>query len=229
MADRPREAASAPRRRTSKKGRRRSVLAVEDPQRSCIVCRATGAATAMLRFGRGSDGSVGFDRAGALPGRGAWVCASARCLHKACEPGQGGFARAFDAAVVLAPGLADEVRAALLDDVLGRLGLLRRQGELVLGRDEVARRAPALALFALADDLSTGSRREVLESLGGRACARLPAMADVGAAVGTRPVGVLGAPAGKATRALEAALARWSGVTAAPAPTSTPAPEDPPP
>jgi len=96
--------------------------------------------------------------------------------------------------------------------LLSRLGLLRRAGALVLGREEVGRRVEGLALLALADDLSAGSRREVAELVGGRACERLPTMAEVGAAVGGRPVGVVGAPAGGATTALARAIARWSGV-----------------
>ncbi len=197
------------------------MLAVDEPQRSCIVCRATAASSTMLRFARGPDGAVGFDLAGALPGRGAWVCAAARCLDKACDAGHGGFARAFDAAVVLAADLAAEVRDRLRHDVLARLGLLRRQGDLVLGRDDVARQADGLVFLGLADDLSAGSRREVLESLDGRPCARLPPMAAVGAAVGTRPVGVVGARGGGATDALGRAVARWSG--AVPPSTSSPA------
>jgi predicted RNA-binding protein YlxR (DUF448 family) len=167
----------------------------------------------MLRFARATDGVVAFDVAARLPGRGAWVCAGARCLDKAVEPKQGGFARAFDAAVVTGgAALAAQVRAVLRADVLSRLGLLRRAGDLVLGRDEVARRQHELSFVALADDLSDGSRREVDEQLGGRATLRLPAMAEVGAAVGGRPVGVVGARAGGAARALEQALGRWSGV-----------------
>jgi hypothetical protein len=173
----------------------------------------------MLRFARASDGAVGFDVAHRLPGRGAWVCATRRCLDKAVEPRHGAFARAFDApCLVTGAPLADAVRAALLDDVLARLGLLRRAGDLVLGRDEVIRQKDSLVWLAFADDLSAGSRHEVLEGLEGRACARLPAMSAVGAAVGGRPVGVVGARAGGATRALTLAVDRWSGVTP---PTST--------
>ncbi len=176
----------------------------------------------MLRFARASDGVVAFDVAARLPGRGAWVCASARCLDKAVEPKQGGFARAFDAAVVTGgAALAAQVRAVLRADVLSRLGLLRRAGELVLGRDEVARRQAELPFVALADDLSAGSRHEVGEQLSGRTTSRLPTMAEVGAAVGGRPVGVVAARAGGATRALEQAIARWSGVEP-PKPTTTP-------
>jgi hypothetical protein len=167
----------------------------------------------MLRFARAADGVIAFDVGGRLPGRGAWVCASARCLDKAVEPRQGGFARAFEAAVVVGgAALAARVRAVLREDVLSRLGLLRRAGDLVLGREEVARRQAALPFIALADDLSAGSRHEVSEMLAGRAASRLPTMAEVGAAVGGRPVGVVAAVDGGATRALVRAIERWNGV-----------------
>jgi predicted RNA-binding protein YlxR (DUF448 family) len=203
-------------RRGAKKGRRRSVLDVDEPQRSCIVCRATANASTMLRFARGPDGTIGFDIAQRLPGRGAWVCAQARCVDKAVEPKAGFFVRAFDApCLVGGASLAADVRTLLRRDVLSRLGLLRRAGTLVLGRDEVVRRRDELALCGFADDLSAGSRHEVGEQLDGRAMVRFPPMAEVGAAVGTRPVGVVGVcGGGGAARALARALERWSAVEA---------------
>ncbi len=172
------------------------LTADDGPMRMCIVCRATGSPTTLLRFARSRDGEVGFDVRGRLPGRGAWVCATPQCLQAATEPGHGGFARAFDAAVVFAgPDLRREVEEALRADVRERLGLLRRQGDLILGRDDVVRRIAELLGIGLASDLSENSRHELHERAAGVAFVPLPTMAEVSAAVGhDRAVGVVGLP-----------------------------------
>jgi hypothetical protein len=167
----------------------------------------------MLRFARAPDGTLVFDVKGRIPGRGAWVCSVARCLDKALEPRHGGFAHAFEApCLVDGPALAAHVRSTLRGDVLARLGLLRRAGSLVLGREEVFRRAESLDVVAVADDLSRSSREEVARALGTRATIRLPAMALVGAAVGGRPVGVLGIADRAMAQSMTRAVDRWSGV-----------------
>jgi predicted RNA-binding protein YlxR (DUF448 family) len=202
-------------RRGKKKGKGRKALGLtidDDPARMCIVCRAAGTPSTLLRFARSPDGAVGFDVNNRLPGRGAWVCATAACLHKATESKHGGFARAFDAAVTFdAAVLRAEVPQMLLSQVTDRLGLLRRQGSLLLGRDEVIRRLVELAAVGLATDLSDNSRHEVRERAPDAVFLVLPTMAEVGAAVGERPVGVVGIPR-RGAEALQAAIARWVGV-----------------
>ena len=202
-------------RRGKKKGKGRKALGLtieDDPARMCIVCRAAGTPSTLLRFARSPDGAVGFDVNNRLPGRGAWVCATTACLHKATEPKHGGFARAFDAAVTFdGPGLRGDVQHMLLAQVTDRLGLMRRQGSLLLGRDEVVRRLEEMAAVGLATDLSDNSRHEITERAPGATFVVLPSMEIVGAAVGERPVGVVGIPR-RGAEALQAAIARWLGV-----------------
>lgn len=220
-------------RKGGKKGKRRAALGLEEPHRACVVCRASAPSRTMLRFARGRDGGIGFDVGAVLPGRGAWVCATRACLTKGLDPKHGGFARAFDAAVVIDAGLGAAVVAAVEADVLARLQLLRRQGQLVLGRDEVFRRAGALRAVALAADLSANSRAEVAEALSTPASSTetpasstgtpstttlpppvtLPPMERLGEALGTRAVGVVGLPMLPASDSLLTALARWHGLT----------------
>jgi predicted RNA-binding protein YlxR (DUF448 family) len=186
-------------KRGQKKGRGRAALGLtadDGPVRMCIVCRATDSPSTLLRFARSPDGAVGFDVRARLPGRGAWVCATPVCLQAATEPTHGGLARAFDAAVVFdGPGLRREVAEALRGDVRERLGLLRRQGDLILGRDDVVRRLAELGGIGLASDLSENSRHELAERAVGATFVPLPSMAEVSAAVGhDRAVGVVGIP-----------------------------------
>ena len=172
-----------------------------------------------MRFARAPDGAVAFDVKAVLPGRGAWVCVDGGCLEKATAPKQGGlWSHAFDAPVVVdGAALRDRVRALLLDDVLSRLGLLRRQGLLVLGRDEVIRKIAGLAVIGLAVDLSENSRHEVTEALQKAAPSTplatlaLPSMADIADAVGSRVVGVVGVGKGGGVDAFVVALRRWAG------------------
>jgi predicted RNA-binding protein YlxR (DUF448 family) len=200
-------------KRGTKKGRRRVALGHDEPFRMCIVCRASKVPAELLRFARSVDGAVGFDVAARLPGRGAWVCAQKACLEKATDPKHGGFARAFDAAVVFEPlALREQVRALLHADVLARLGLLRRQGQLILGRDDVARRMINLAFVGLSIDLSENSRHEVKETLIDVELVPFAPMAVVGEALGVRPVGVVGVLKGGSVAGLRQSLARAAGV-----------------
>jgi predicted RNA-binding protein YlxR (DUF448 family) len=200
-----------PKKRGQKKGRGRAALGLtadDGPVRMCIVCRAAGSPETLLRFARSPDGAVGFDVRARLPGRGAWVCATPSCLQKATDPKHGGFARAFDAAVVFdGATLRREVEEALHSDVRDRLGLLRRQGSLILGRDDTIRHLPELAGIGLALDLSENSRHELHERAAGATLVTLPPMAEVTAAVGhDRAVGVVGIPKRGGDALLQAAL-----------------------
>ncbi len=202
-------AAPGKKKRGTKKGRRRAALDHDEPFRMCIVCRASKVPTELLRFARSVDGGLGFDVAARLPGRGAWVCTSKACLEKSTDPKHGGFARAFDAAVVFdGPALRVQVRALLNAEVLARLGLLRRQGDLILGRDDAARRQLNLAFVGLSVDLSENSLHEVKESLPGVETLPLPSMDVIGAALGVRPVGVVGVLKGHGVAGLKTAIAR---------------------
>jgi uncharacterized protein len=207
-------------RRGGKRGRRRQALGLTEPHRSCLVCRRSAPPVELLRFVRAPDGGVAFDVRGALPGRGAWVCATRACLHKAADPRHGGFARSFDAACLVPTTLINDVEDTLCAAVCALLGLLRRQALLVAGREEVRRLGGAACLVGLAADLAPRSRREMegMELPG--PVVPLPPMAQLAHAVGRgRPTGVIavGAGGGALAARLRDEAGRWAGVTAVPA------------
>lgn len=163
----------------------------------CVACRASAPRQEMLRFARGPDGAVAFDVRARLDGRGAWTCPQAACIEKART--RGGFERAFEEPVIFDGDLVARVREILSAEILLGLGLVRRAGALVAGRDEVARAVERTAertaergptdVLVLAADLSARSRGDV-KDLAAVAIAG-PPMADIGAAIGRKPTGVL--------------------------------------
>ncbi len=58
------------------------------PQRSCIACRREGDKANFLRFVIAPDGTVTPDLEGKLPGRGAYLCQSRRCVLDAASKRQ---------------------------------------------------------------------------------------------------------------------------------------------
>lgn len=203
-------------KRGAKKGRRKKAAGHDDPHRSCIVCRATKTPDELLRFARAPDGAVGFDVKAVLPGRGAWVCVAGGCLEKAVASKQAKndvWGRAFDAAVVFdGPALLAQVKGLLLADLLARLGLLRRQGLLITGRDEVVRKKDTLAFVGLATDLSDNSQREMKEALPSTTTLPLPPMEQIADALGTRAVGVVGVVKNGAASGLATSIRRVFGL-----------------
>jgi hypothetical protein len=55
------------------------------PQRQCIACRNQRPKRELVRIVRNAEGHLLFDPKGKLPGRGAYLCVSANCLHKAIK------------------------------------------------------------------------------------------------------------------------------------------------
>ena len=53
------------------------------PQRQCMGCRERMDKKALIRVGRGTDGSGSLDFSGKAAGRGAYICPKAECLKKA--------------------------------------------------------------------------------------------------------------------------------------------------
>lgn len=55
------------------------------PVRTCVACRASGQKKALLRIVRSTSGDVVVDLTGKIPGRGAYLCPSLECLHRAMK------------------------------------------------------------------------------------------------------------------------------------------------
>ena len=53
------------------------------PERMCVGCRRRDAKASLLRVVRAPDGSVGPDRGGSAPGRGAYVHRDPGCVEAA--------------------------------------------------------------------------------------------------------------------------------------------------
>lgn len=53
------------------------------PQRTCVVCRDTGAKRALTRIVRTSEGTIEVDLSGRKNGRGAYLCDRQECWERA--------------------------------------------------------------------------------------------------------------------------------------------------
>jgi hypothetical protein len=130
----------------------------DEPERRCIVTRASGPKAGLIRFVIGPDSDVVPDVAGRLPGRGIWVSAEAGTLRLAAAKGH--FARAAKQAVRVAPDLAERVEGLLARQVIDLLALARKAGQAVAGleKTKAALVAGDAALLVQAAD---GSEREM--------------------------------------------------------------------
>ncbi|MBC8163714.1 MAG: YlxR family protein [Roseiflexaceae bacterium] len=57
------------------------------PQRTCIVCRTTGAKRGLMRLVRDGEGRVSYDATGKRAGRGAYLCHLPQCWEQALKRG----------------------------------------------------------------------------------------------------------------------------------------------
>jgi uncharacterized protein len=103
--------------------------------RRCIATGQTGSPEGFVRFVLSPDAVVTPDFSGKLPGRGAWVLASADALAAAIK--QRAFARSFKAEAKVSDDLGAQVEAGLAKAALSTLGLGRRCGDVVIGFEKV--------------------------------------------------------------------------------------------
>jgi hypothetical protein len=90
----------------------------------CVVCRSTSDKRTLLRVVRLSEkrgGGVVADPGGKLPGRGAYVCASPKCIERAIKERR--IKRSLS---------VDEIPATLIDDLLALCAPLKEDS----GADE---------------------------------------------------------------------------------------------
>jgi predicted RNA-binding protein YlxR (DUF448 family)/ribosomal protein L7Ae-like RNA K-turn-binding protein len=180
------------------------------PLRRCIVTRAVLPKERLLRFALGPGRELLPDPGGRFPGRGLWLHPQEAVLAKALK--QGAFARAARGPVVVPPDLRARILAALRGRLRDFLGLARRGGAAVAGREAVLEwlRAGRVALLVQAADGSPAERERLQ---GGHALPVVLALtaAELGAVFGReRAVHVAVAPGGLAD-ALRAEAARLAG------------------
>jgi len=57
------------------------------PQRTCIACRSKRPKRELVRIVRAPDGDVAVDKTGKQSGRGAYLCPTRECWHRALSEG----------------------------------------------------------------------------------------------------------------------------------------------
>jgi predicted RNA-binding protein YlxR (DUF448 family) len=106
----------------------------DEPERRCIVTRATGPKAGLIRFVAGPGDEVVPDLAGRLPGRGMWVSADARVLAQAGTKGY--FARAAKRQLKVPADLGVQVEALLTARLIEFVALARKAGQAVAGYEK---------------------------------------------------------------------------------------------
>lgn len=105
------------------------------PVRRCIATGGEAPRRHLLRFVLSPDGVLTPDMAGRLPGRGAWLAPSAQAIDAAVKGRL--FNRAFGAPAEMPADLAALVERLLAQRMVDTLGLARRAGQAVSGREKV--------------------------------------------------------------------------------------------
>ena len=134
--------------------------ALNEPERTCILTRTTGARGGLVRLALAPDGAVWPDVRAKAPGRGAWIGVTHAALREAQAKGRlrGALARAFKTNDFQVPdGLGERIEAELRRAVLDRLGLEARAGTLLTGGERLAIAARSGGLFGLYHAEDAGS------------------------------------------------------------------------
>jgi predicted RNA-binding protein YlxR (DUF448 family) len=153
-----------------------------EPERTCIVTRQAAPPEKLIRFVVGPDREVVPDLKGKLPGRGAWVTATAETVRQAVK--RRAFGRAFKEEVRAAPDLAEQIENALLRDLKQGLSLANKAGAVVSGftKVEVAIREQGVAALLHAAEAAEDGRRKLGQALRkryGDAISAIPVIAEL--------------------------------------------------
>ncbi len=156
----------------------------EEPERRCIVTRASAPKAGLIRFVIGPDAEVVPDLAGRLPGRGIWVSADAETVRLAAKKGH--FARAAKQSVRAAPDLAERVEALLVRQVIDLLAMARKAGRAVAGleKTKAALVAGDAALLVQARDGSVREKAALRPPKGENTCVTWLSGQEMGMAFG---------------------------------------------
>jgi uncharacterized protein len=136
-----------------------------EPERSCIVTREVRSPEELIRFVVGPDGTVVPDLRHRLPGRGAWVTADAETVRQAVKRRL--FSRAFKAEVKVPPTLAEDIEAALRQDLRQALSLANKAGAVTSGfaKVEAAIAEGNVAALVHAAEAAEDGRRKLAGAL----------------------------------------------------------------
>ncbi len=114
----------------------------------------------LIRFVVSPDGALVPDLAAELPGRGLWMTAHRDALTKALA-GKG-FSRAARRQITVPPDFGDQITALLLRRTMQLLGIARKAGVAICGREKVeaqARAGKIGVLIAAADGSEDGKTK----------------------------------------------------------------------
>jgi predicted RNA-binding protein YlxR (DUF448 family) len=131
-----------------------------EPERRCIVTRESGPKAGLIRFVIGPEDEILPDVTERLGGRGIWVSADREALDKAVAKGL--FARAGKRSVKVPPDLTDRVEALITARLVELIGLGRKAGQAIAGREKT-REALLGGKAALLIQAADGSAREKAE------------------------------------------------------------------
>jgi predicted RNA-binding protein YlxR (DUF448 family) len=135
-------------------------------ERTCVLSRRTASRDDLIRLALGPDGQVAPDVRARAPGRGAWIGVDRATLDAANAKGKlrGALARAFKTGELAIPGdLGERIEAALARNMLDRLGMEAKSGNLILGSEKIenAARRGEVSLLLHAADAQLKGRREL--------------------------------------------------------------------
>jgi len=139
-------------------------------ERRCVLSGETFAREELIRLAISPDGEVLPDPAGKAPGRGAWIAPDRAALESAIADGhlKGALNRAFKggpegSSLSYKTDLPQALADALTRNLLDRLGLELRGGNVVLGssRIEEQARTGRIALLLHASDSSEDGRKKL--------------------------------------------------------------------
>jgi predicted RNA-binding protein YlxR (DUF448 family) len=133
-------------------------MARNEPQRTCLGCRAEKGKNELLRYVLDPEGTVVPDLMAKLPGRGAYTCFRRECVEKAAIRKQ--FARTFKVEVKGATSrdLQGQILSRLEERIASYLALANKAGKIVSGSDmvlEAMRKGKNIGLTIIAGDVSS--------------------------------------------------------------------------
>jgi len=190
----------------------------KQPQRTCLGCRQVKDQSELIRFVRSPDGEILADLKGRLPGRGAYLCNSRKCMEAAVTRQQ--FNRAFRSECQPADvsELADKVTQELLKQLASLLGMARKSSNFVAGSNatlDALTRKRAMSVIVLAEDISSqigekiryrAERQNILTTV-------LFDKMELGRILGRAERSVVGLPDGKLADAFIGDLRRYKDIS----------------
>ncbi|MEM8695527.1 MAG: DUF448 domain-containing protein [Pseudomonadota bacterium] len=149
-----------------KPAKRPNTKRAHDPERKCVLSGDVRLRAGLIRLALSPEGMVLPDVRAKAPGRGAWVSPDGEAFRAALADGslKGGLARAFKTGDFAIPTDLDRrIEEALARNMLDRLGLEARGGDLITGSEKLrdAARAGKVHLLLHAADAAADGRRKL--------------------------------------------------------------------